>query len=448
MKRLLSAIVLTFAVAASAFAQLSFRSTNIELRDQIRRQKLDAWIVPILEESGADCWITLTRDPNDDTANVVWSRTVQLDPIVEFIGGEGAMVPAAFIFTASGQRIAIVSASDAPAIKDTGLYKEVVTYTYDRRRGYTEFVDRLGSTVKQIDPKRIALNYSENEPVADGLSVGMKRVFDRAVGPELAGRVVSAEQIIVTLWNRRSDLEIQLIEKSSRQSAAITEEALRTIVPGVTTARGLFDYIRRRGKEEGMEPAWEEATCPTVTVGSFGLGRPPRDKVIQRGDLIVINSGFMVEGHASDLNKVAYVLKEGETQPSEGIRKLFDTCLRALRAAVATMRPGATGIEVDTAARQAVTGAGFPEYPHATGHTTGTWVHGIGVNLGPRWNQYGFKVDMKLHERDIYAVEPSVTGYVEDVKSNLRMHLQEMVIVERDGSRYLTPPVTDLLLIK
>jgi Xaa-Pro aminopeptidase len=142
------------------------------------------------------------------------------------------------------------------------------------------------------------------------------------------------------------------------------------------------------------------------------------------------------------------VLREGETQPPEAVRKLFDTCLTALRAGVAAMRPGVTGSEVDTAARKVVTGAGFPEYPHATGHTTGLWVHGLGVTLGPHWNQYGFKVDMKLAERDIYAVEPSVTGVSEDGKTNLRMHLQEMVIIERDGARYLTPPVTELRLIR
>jgi len=429
-------------------AQFGYRYTNTELRDLIRKSKLDELLVPIMEEYGIDCWVTLTRDPCDDMTNVIWDRDIQLDPIVEYIGGEGIKVPAAFIFTTAGQRIAVAAAGDAKAVEDTGIYRKVVTYPYNREKGHTEFLEKLGKTLREIDPRTIGLNFSEDEGVADGLSYGMKMMFDRAVGPALAARVVSAENVVVSLWNRKVAAEIQLIEKSSRLSAEITQEALRMIKPGVTTARGIFDYVRRRIKEEGMSPGWQEWWCPTVTVSAFRLGRPPSDKVIERGDLVVINSGFLVEGHMSDLNKAAYVLREGEKEPPELVKKLFDTGLKATRAAVATLKPGVTGIEVDRAAREVVTKAGFPEYGHATGHTTGVWVHGLGVILGPAWKAYGEKVNMKVHENDIYAVEPSLGAYSEAHGGNLRMHFQEMVIVEKDGARYLTPPLTELLLIR
>jgi Xaa-Pro aminopeptidase len=130
------------------------------------------------------------------------------------------------------------------------------------------------------------------------------------------------------------------------------------------------------------------------------------------------------------------------------IQKMFDTGLRATRAAVAKIRPGATGFEVDKAARDVVTGAGYREYGHATGHTTGLWVHGLGIILGPEWRAYGQKVHMKMHENDIYAVEPSLSVRSEEHGGNLRIHFQEMVIVTENGARYLSPPVTELMLIK
>jgi Xaa-Pro aminopeptidase len=276
----------------------------------------------------------------------------------------------------------------------------------------------------------------------------MKLMFDKAVGPELASRVKSAEKIIISLWNRKVAEEIHLITKSSRLSAEIIEEALGMVQPGMTTARGLFDHIRRRLKEEGMMPGWQEYWCPTVSVGTFRLRKPPADRVVERGDLIVINGGFCVEGHMSDINKVAYVLREGETKPPPLIQKMFETCLQATRAAVAKIKPGATGVEVDKAARDVVLGAGFEEYGHATGHTTGLWVHGLGIILGPPWKAYGSKVRMKIHKNDIYAVEPSISFYSEEHKGNLRIHFQEMVIVEEEGARYLTPPVSELMLIR
>lgn len=435
-------------LAADLTAQFGYRYTNTELRDLIRKSKLDTLLVPIMEEYGVDCWVTLTRDPCDDMTNVIWERDIQLDPVVEYIGGEGIKTPAAFIFTTSGQRIAIASSRDAKPVEDAGIYKKVETYTYNREKGHGEFLELLGKTLHQLDPKTIGLNFSEDEGVADGLSYGMKRMFDRAAGPELASRVVSAEKVVVSIWNRKVPTEIQLIEKSSRLSAEITLEALRMIKPGVTTARGLFDYIRKRVEEEGMLPGWQEWWCPTVTVSAFRLGRPPSDKVVERGDLVVVNSGFLVEGHMSDLNKGAYVLREGEKEPPELIKKLFATGLEATRAAVAKIKPGATGEEVDKAARDVVKKAGFREFGHATGHTTGVWVHGLGVILGPPWKAYGEKVKMKIHENDIYAVEPSLGAYSQDHGGNLRMHFQEMVIVEKDGARYLTPPLTELLLIE
>jgi Xaa-Pro aminopeptidase len=447
-KALVFGLLLGLVLPWTARAQFGFRHTNVELRDLIRKSKLDELLVPIMNEYDIDCWITLTRDPCDDMTNVIWQRDIQLDPVVEFIGGEEVKVPAAFIFTSSGERTAIASIEDAGPIRDTGIYHKILTYTYNREKGDTEFVEILGNAVRSLNPKVIALNYSEDEGVADGLTAGLRMMFDRAVGPELSGRIVPAEKIIVSLWNRKVAAEIQLIEKSSRKSAEITADVLRRVTPGVTTARAIFDQIRKRMEEAGMQPGWQEWWCPTVSVGSFRLGKPPSDKVVERGDLIVVNSGFLVEGYMSDLNKIAYVLREGETEPPELIKRIFRTGLEATRAAVAAIRPGATGYEVDKAARDVVTGAGFREYGHATGHTTGVWVHGLGVILGPPWKAYGEKVYMRIHENDIYAVEPSITVYSEKDKAPLRIHFQEMVIVEENGARYLTPPVTEPLLIK
>ncbi len=450
MKKKLSILVfsLVLIMISNLFSQFGFRYTNTEIRDLIRKHKLDGLLIPIMQEYAIDCWITLTRDPCDDMTNVIWEREIQLDPIVEFIGGEDVKVPAAFIFTTSGERIAIAGSGDAKYIEDTGIYKTIIPYTYNRMKGHDEFIEKLGETVRQLNPKNIGLNYSEEEGVADGLTMGMKMMFDQAAGPEFVSRVVSAEKIVISLWNRKVTEEIHLIEKSARKSAEITEEALRNVVPGVTTARGIFNSIRLRMEEEGMGPGWQEWWCPTVSVGTFRLRNSPIDQVVERGDLIVINSGFLVEGHMSDLNKMAYVLREGEGEPPELIKSLFETGLKATQAAVAAIRPGGTGYEVDKAARDVVTQAGFEEYGHATGHTTGLWVHGLGIILGPPWKAYGSKIHMKIHKNDIYAVEPSISVYSEEHKGNLRIHFQEMVIVTENGTRYLAPPVTELMLIK
>jgi hypothetical protein len=379
-------LALVFLMAAVSpgplHGQFGFRYTNVELRDIIRRDKLDSYLIPLMKEYDIDCWVTLTRDPNDDMTNVIWDRKIQLDPIVEYVGGEGVTVPAAFIFTRDGGRTAIAAHSDREAVVETGIYAEVLGYAFNREKGHSEFLDILGAKLKRLNPRHIALNYSVDEGVADGLTLGLKMIFDEAVGPELSRRVVSAEKIIVSLWNRKTPAETQLITKSARRSAAITEDALRRVVPGVTTAQEIWDYITKEGEKEGFGPGWSRGpgvTGPNVSVGAFRLGKPPLDKVVERGDLIVINSGFLVEGHMADLNKMAY---------------------------------------------------------------------GLGAILGPPWKAYGDKIHLTIREGDIYAVEPSVTVFSKEHGGNLRVHFQEMVIVEENGARYLTPPVKELMLIR
>ncbi len=145
-KPLLLIILLGIFLHSELSAQFGFRYTNPELRDLIRKSKLDEYLIPVMEEYGVDCWVTLTRDPCDDMTNVIWERDPQLDPIVEYIGGEGITLPAAFIFTVSGERIAIVAEQDAKAVADTGIYKKVLRYVYNREKGHSEFLETLSKS--------------------------------------------------------------------------------------------------------------------------------------------------------------------------------------------------------------------------------------------------------------------------------------------------------------
>ena len=119
----------------------------------------------------------------------------------------------------------------------------------------------------------------------------------------------------------------------------------------------------------------------------------------------------------------------------------FDTVLRAVDAAVAAMRPGATGVEIDAAARQVIVDAGYPAYPYATGHHMGRNVHDGGGVLGPAWERYGQTPFRPLEAGHVYTVEPGLAvlgyGYV---------GLEEDVLVTGDGAEYLGDPQRALVV--
>lgn len=96
------------------------------------------------------------------------------DPMTSFIPGVDTVGSSAFMFARDGRRIAIASSIDAQDVEESGLFDEVIHYnTYD---------DTLAETVKGLQPKKIALDYSETDPFCDGLTMGKYEKFVKAMG--------------------------------------------------------------------------------------------------------------------------------------------------------------------------------------------------------------------------------------------------------------------------
>ncbi len=96
------------------------------------------------------------------------------DPMTSFIPGVDTVGSGAFLFTKDGRKLATASSIDAQDVEESGLFDEVIRY-----KNYDE---TLAQRVLSLKPRRIALDYSENVPFCDGLTMGKYEKFVKSLG--------------------------------------------------------------------------------------------------------------------------------------------------------------------------------------------------------------------------------------------------------------------------
>lgn len=382
--------------------------------------------IGILAELGMDLWLTFVRE-----------TAASADPVLPLIYGHGDLTwQSALILTRSGERVAIVGRYDAETAQRLGAYATIIPYDESVR-------PELLAVLERMDPAQIALNYSADDYLADGLSHGLYQVLQGYLaGTPFAGRLVSAAKVIAALRGRKTATEVERIRAAVETTRRIYERTFDYAQPGMTEIE-VRDFMVDQMAEFGVGPAWHVANCPAVNAGPDSpLGHVGATELrLARGQLLHFDFGVQQDGYCSDIQRVVYFLAPGESRPPEPVQRGFDTVARAIQAAVAAMKPGVLGKEVDAVARGIVTGAGYPEYKYGTGHQLGRLAHDGGGILGPEWERYGDTGCRPLEAGQVYTVEPglAVPGYG-------YLGLEEDVLVTEAGAEFLGAPQTALVL--
>lgn len=382
--------------------------------------------IAILKEKKIDLWLTLVRE-----------TSAFRDPALDLIFGPNLTWHSALLIGRRGERIAIVGRFEVETAQRTGAYEQVIGYDQSIR-------PELLQVLRRLNPKQIAVNFSVNDPHADGLSHGLFLSLQEYLrDTPFAGRLVPAESILAALRGRKTAGEVARIRKAIETTEKIYQRAFAHLKPGLTE-KHMADFMHEQMALFNVEPAWEPSACPAVNTGPespFGHGAPTALR-IQRGHLVHFDFGVRQEGFCADIQRMAYVLKPGEKQPPEPVRRGFETIVRAIQEAVAAMRPGRAGVEIDAVARGVVTAAGYPEFKHATGHQLGRQAHDGGALLGPLWERYGETPNLCLEAGQVYTVEPSLI-----VPEYGIIGLEEDVLVTDRGAEFLSKPQIRLTLI-
>jgi Xaa-Pro aminopeptidase len=251
-----------------------------------------------------------------------------------------------------------------------------------------------------------------------GLSVRAHAKLAEAVpGVEL----VAAGGMVEALRAVKDDLEVARI----RGAAQLADEALTEVLEHGLAGRTERDVafalemaMRRLGADApsfgSIVAAGENGALPHAV---------PRDVQIPRDVLVTIDWGAGHEGYCSDCTRT---FATGDAIGDDA-HEIYELVRRAQEAALAAVRPGPTGKQLDAVAREIIDGAGHAEH---FGHGLG---HGVGMAVHERPRLSRLAGDAELEAGNVVTVEPGVY-----VPGRLGVRIEDLVVVTRDGHDVLS----------
>jgi len=352
----------------------------------MRRDKIDMWIVLCREHAEDPVYPTLMPAPN----MFAW----RLSMLLFFDRGEAAGV----------ERLSVNPYGSGAFNKEIGDHFAP---------GWTDPNEdpwaRLARLVRERAPRRIAVDESTTFAFADGLSATLRARLVEAFGPDSAGRLVSAERLAVGWIEKRTAAEIDFYARLAALNRAVAAEALsaEVIRPGVTTLDDLAWWTRERFARLGVS-AWFQPTF-YILRRADAPQTPGGPSVIQPGDLVRCDIGFRALGMTTDMQELAYVLRDGETEAPRGLRDALALGNRLQDILAGEFREGRTGNEILAAALAKARAEGLK--PRIYSHPLNYYGHGAGTRIGPGESVPG-PGDYPLSADTCWAIELGVNAAV------------------------------------
>lgn len=420
-------IVLLFTFTVAIYSGES--NMNSELAN-VKVDRLKVLLPEILKEKQIDCWLTFTREG-------------ATDPILPHLGSDHMVARAALIFILDQEghyhRIAIAASYDVSPLIDSGIYDDVIPYKQEGVKPH------LQKVIRQYNPGSIAVNQSRDMAMADGLTTGLMGYLEETL-PDYKDRLVSSEGLIISLFSRKLPVEIKMVRKAVELTQQIIKEAFssKVVKPGVTTEQDVADYMSKRAAEYGMQES-----CLSIVVGPMRGHGGPSDRIIQPGDLLRSDVCFQYNGYNSDIQRTAYILKKGEKEAPDFVKKYWQDCKDANMAALEAIKPGVKAIESDNAGRSLLVSRGYAEHPFGSGHPIGGQVHDIGPLPAPDWpERYGSLSFFPYEKGMTFAIEPAVIVDDDRLGGEINVGLEEDILVTEDGYEVLGSLQEKLWVIK
>lgn len=239
---------------------------------------------------------------------------------------------------------------------------------------------------------------------------------------------VMVEELVERVRNVKDKLEIAALRKAIDISMESFKGIISMIRPGVKERdiAAKLDYLFKVNGGDG--PDFDTIVASGVR-SSWAHG-VASDKLLEDGDMIVIDFGSFYHGYAADITRtVALGAVDAE------MHKIYKIVLEAQRRGIAAAVAGNTGHDVDKAARDYITKQGYGKYfGHGIGHGIGLEIHELCQPALP------FRTT-KLVNNMVHTVEPGI--YLPD-KGGVRIE-DDVLVHDQTPEVLSTLPKNELI---
>jgi hypothetical protein len=395
-----------------------------EATHPLLKKRLDTIVPAAMRENGLDMWLILCQEDAYDPVHTSMMPMKTWRPILQIL----------MFFDRGPERG--VERINLSMTKTRGLFDEPW-----QGRHYDEQWTLLRSMVQERDPKRIGIHIGQVQWLAGGLSHVLYEKLREALTPKYAARLVSAEPTATRWADTLLDEEIELYRHVVDVANAVISESYSraAITPGTTTLDDLVWRHAQRCVELGLElpfpPSFYRFRSDADAV-RFGA----TDPVLRPGDFIRCDIGTKYLRLITDQQQWAYLLRPGETDAPEPMRRLMSQTHRLQEIFMDEFRPGLTGNELLANILARARREGVPN-PKVYSHSIGIFLHEPGPLIGLPWEQTRCegRGDVKLHNNSAFAMELS-TGQVLPGwrKEEQRLALEENVVFANARCRPLS----------
>jgi Xaa-Pro aminopeptidase len=283
---------------------------------------------------------------------------------------------------------------------------EITLFNKGLLEGLPELIESLG--IKKLGFEEDHLTWGLHQKLAKKLRMLVSPV-----------RLSPLKELVEEMRVIKDKEEIQAMATSADLMSEILDEVIEGLKPGLTE-KSIAWQIEGLARERGAEAL----AFPSIVASGPNGALPhavPTTRKLGPGEPVVLDVGVKLDGYCCDMTRTIFL---GNPKPK--FRKIYKIVRQAQIAALQEIRPGVESTYPDSVAREIIKGAGYGEY---FGHSLG---HGVGLatHERPRLSPQGPVV---LQEGMVVTVEPGIY-----LPGEGGVRLEEMVAIEKNGSRILT----------